>query len=319
MSTELLEQLQIYGEDFDAGLTAVTLDDLENVLLKPVGTGAVRPLQHRQSQTGPLRGWAYALATAAAVLVLVGGVALLLQVTGAETPVADTVVPTTLTDSTPTTVAEQELTNLPGSCDAASTWSRVCDEAAGFDRAVMWSVTAGGPGLVAVGVGGSNAAVWTSVDGVTWSRVPHDETLFGRGGVQAMQGVTSGGPGLVAVGRDGPVGSLDAAVWTSPDGITWSRVPHDETVFRGAGITSVTKGGPGFIAVGWAGLDAAAWTSPDGITWSRVPHDETIFGGQRENEISSVVAFGSKIVAVGDSGGDGDRDAAVWIATVEAP
>ena len=82
----------------------------------------------------------------------------------------------------------------------------------------------------------------------------------------------------------------------------------------------MTKGGPGFIAVGWAGLDAAAWTSPDGVTWSRVPHDETIFGGQPEDEISSVVAFGSKIVAVGASGEDAVRRvAAVWIATVEGP
>lgn len=108
-------------------------------------------------------------------------------------------------------------------------------------------------------------------------------------------------------------------MWTSPDGITWSQAPHDEAVFRGASISSVAKAGPGFIAVGSVGSDAAAWTSPDGITWFRVPHDETIFGGQPENEMSSVVAFGSEIVAVGDSGEAGDRDAAVRIARVEGP
>ena len=42
------------------------------------------------------------------------------------------------------------------------------------------------------------AAVWTSVDGITWTRVPHDEALFGD---TTMSSVTAGGPGLVAVGE----------------------------------------------------------------------------------------------------------------------
>jgi hypothetical protein len=183
----------------------------------------------------------------------------------------------------------------------------------------MSQVAAGSAGLVAIGHEWSDREepfsppIWNSSDGITWSRVSDDEAVFRGAGISI---VVSGGPGFIAIGSVG----ADAAVWTSPDGITWSRAPHDKAVFRGAGITSVTKGGPGFIAVGWAGLDAAAWTSPDGVTWSRVPHDETIFGGQPEDEISSVVAFGSKIVAVGDSGEAGvRRDAAVWIAKVEGP
>ncbi len=47
------------------------------------------------------------------------------------------------------------------------------------------------------------AAVWTSVDGITWSRVPHDETVFGGGAGYSMGTVTVGGPGLVATGQDG--------------------------------------------------------------------------------------------------------------------
>ncbi len=78
-----------------------------------------------------------------------------------------------------------------------------------------------------------------------WSRVPHDETVFGGLEEQInMWSVTVGGPGLVAVGSDGP----DAAVWTSPDGITWSQVPHDAAVFGGE-MNSVTVGGPGLVAV----------------------------------------------------------------------
>ncbi len=124
----------------------------------------------------------------------------------------------------------------------------VHDEGA-FADAQMASVTAGGPGLVAVGIDSNGTfrtktLVWISPDGLRWSRVPHDEAVFGEA---TMFSVTAGGPGLVAVGfgRD-----RSAAVLTSPDGVVWSRVPHDEAVFGGGVMWSVTVGGPGFVAVG---------------------------------------------------------------------
>jgi hypothetical protein len=110
--------------------------------------------------------------------------------------------------------------------------------------------------------------VWTSPDGITWSRVHDDEAVFGGERDQVMVSVTVGGPGLVAVGSDGSGGDEDAAVWTSPDGFTWSRVPHDEAVFGGEGdqvILSVTIGGPGLAAVGrevsGGDSDAAVWVA----------------------------------------------------------
>jgi hypothetical protein len=234
----------------------------------------------------------------------------------------------------------------------------------------MASVTAGGPGLVAVGwdlvgFGNANAAVWTSPDGVSWSRVPHDEEVFGGQSYQTMLGVTAGGPGLVAVGEDrsrdfddgdvavwtsidgitwfrvphdeavlgagqvtsvtsadsglvvavgneGSDGGDDAAVWTSVDGITWFRVPHDEAVFGRAGMQSVTVGGPGFVAVGTAGSGddphPAVWTSVDGFTWFRVPHDEAVFGGAGGQVMESVTARGQGLVAVGSD----EEAGAVW-------
>ena len=193
------------------------------------------------------------------------------------------------------------------------TWSRVSDDEAvlgGEGEQLMFGVTAGGPGLVAVGYDGpggdEDAAVWTSPDGITWSRVPHDETLLGGEDDQVMWSVTAGGPGLVAVGYDGSAGDADAAVWTSPDGITWSRVSHDEAVMGGDGFVvmlSVTARGPGLVAVGSAQSggdeDAAVWTSPDGTTWSRVPHDESVFGGERRQKMWSVTEGGPGLVAVG--------------------
>ncbi len=188
------------------------------------------------------RGLWVAVAAAAVTLLLFGLIPLL--VTGNDPPVADTVVPTTLGEVAPIT----------------PTWSRVL-AGEGIGYGTMSSVTVGGPGLVAVGSAANDGAVWTSPDGIIWSRVPHDEAVFGGGGVQGMSSVTAGGPGLVAVGWDGLGGDDNAAVWTSPDGIIWSRVPHDEAAFgeaEGAGMLSVTFGGPGLVAVG---NNAVVWVA----------------------------------------------------------
>jgi len=71
-------------------------------------------------------------------------------------------------------------------------------------------VTVGGPGLVAVGSDGDAAAVWTSPDGITWSRVPNTNLTFGAGGISS---VTFGGPGLVTVGASDSEDDVHAAVW----------------------------------------------------------------------------------------------------------
>jgi hypothetical protein len=175
----------------------------------------------------------------------------------------------------------------------------------------MFGVTAGGPGLVAVGwmddsVDDVDAAVWTSVDGITWTRVPHDEAVFGGALNQHMTDVTVGGPGLVVVGDEGN-GAIDhsgdqvPAVWTSVDGFKWSRVPP-ETMPTGEAsnsMVSVTTGGPGLVAVGrgWPPNNAAVWTSADGLTWSRIPHDEEVFRGI----MLDVTVGGPGLVAVGES------------------
>jgi hypothetical protein len=192
------------------------------------------------------------------------------------------------------------------------TWSRVPHDEAVFGEAHITSVTAGRLGLVAVGWDGhphgeeSNAVVWTSVDGLTWSRVAHDESIFGEVTGAWMWSVAIGGPGLVAVGEAGRAENSGAAVWTSVDGLTWSRVPHDKAVFGGAMMRSVTAGGPGLVAVGQADDDAVVWTSVDGLTWSRVPPNEAVFGG--DAGMGSVTVGVPGLVAVGwDASG-----AAVW-------
>lgn len=179
----------------------------------------------------------------------------------------------------------------------------------------MISVTAGGPGLVAVGSDQTDAVVWTSLDGLAWSRVPHNEAVFGGTANSTMLSVTVGGPGLVAVGEASPDGNRDArtssigvaAVWTSPDGLTWTRVPHDDSIFGGNGalsMESVTAGRNALVAVGRDTRGAGIWHSPDGSTWRRIPED----AATSEGAMLGVVATKTGYVTVGWAGGG----AAIW-------
>ena len=62
-----------------------------------------------------------------------------------------------------------------------------------------------------------------------------------------MLDIAVGGPGLVAVGEDSDAGLAQTAVWTSVDGISWSRVallPPGEGAFSGA-LRGIVSGGPG--------------------------------------------------------------------------
>jgi hypothetical protein len=205
-------------------------------------------------------------------------------------------------------------------------WSRVPQDEALFGGVGPNDVISGAMGFVAVGEVESAAAVWTSADGSIWSRVPHDEAVFGLrlGDGNGMTGVTMGGPGLVAVGSDGlnsdaPTGQARAVVWTSIDGLVWSRVSHDEAVFGGEGdqgMFDVTVGGPGLVAVGENDHGAPVWTSTDGIVWSQVPDDESVFSGP-DVRIFDVISDGNGLVAVGESSQGGavwaSRDGITWV------
>ena len=169
----------------------------------------------------------------------------------------------------------------------------------GPPRAHTHAVTAGGPGLVAVGAYDAfddKADIWTSADGRTWSRVPGEQL-----GPGVINDVTTGGPGLVAVGN-GKARRFQGAVWTSRDGLTWSRAPHDP-VFDGASIAAIGAGGPGLVAVGNRNR---AWFSSDGLTWelaSVPPVPTDVYPGDNGRTpqvyMTDVAAAGDRLVAVG--------------------
>lgn len=167
---------------------------------------------------------------------------------------------------------------------------------------------AGGPlGFVAVGSSGFEAAVWTSPDARSWTRV-FDEDLS-RDGYYGILGVTAGGPGWVAVGD----GDFDAPVWVSGDGRDWALI-DDEDLLGGemvhADLYDVTAGGPGLVAVGSVGFaggtgetaqQAAIWVSEDGLDWQRLPNGS--FTGDRVFEGVTADPASDRLIAFGTPGG----------------
>jgi hypothetical protein len=124
------------------------------------------------------------------------------------------------------------------------------------------SITAGGPGFVAVGSSGRSTPqgrVWTSQDGRSWSAQP-DATFAGH----RLDIVVRAGQTLYAFG--------DSRIWSSPDGATWSLLPPPEL---GGAIMDVAVSGDTMIAVFEVvdeeeNFSAAVWRSNDGTAWQRV-------------------------------------------------
>jgi len=153
--------------------------------------------------------------------------------------------------------------------DDGYSWDTVSSEAfAGLDLQNILGVVAGGPGFVAVGDDGSNAGVWVSVDGYEWTRV-EDEDLLALDDINvSMYDVAVAGPGLVAVGSAGLFDGdgVTGAVWISPDGYQWERLPRDmfDAESGDSGFQSMTVHPTTGRIIAWG---SEMWTSPDGRQW----------------------------------------------------
>ncbi len=123
-------------------------------------------------------------------------------------------------------------------------------------------------GFVAVGedIAGDTGRVWTSRDGRAWTLVP-SQPIFGRPGIQVrMYDVTDSPSGVLVGGTiNAGVQYGEAAIWTSPDGLAWSRTP-DGPEFLDNEITASTRWNDRVVAVGDRGApdayQATTWLSP---------------------------------------------------------
>jgi hypothetical protein len=166
-------------------------------------------------------------------------------------------------------------------------WNQVAEDSATFADAYLTAITETDQGLVIVGVLAQDRAetgfgVWTSPDGITWTKRVVDASFPGPMG---LLDVTEGTPGVLTA-------DVSGGLWLSPDGVTWQDVADPD--FR---VRSLAPRGDGFVAVGNscddAGCTTAVWTSPDGITWNRETPEPGFFDGQ----MTTVRAVGPGLVA----------------------
>ena len=187
-----------------------------------------------------------------------------------------------------TSIAAMAATSFSSCCGSNSVRYKAL--AAGSSRVVAVGMLSDASGLL---LGASTAS---SADGLTWAVEPTVGPLAGA----SMVGVAAGRPGFVAVGST----SGTAAVWTSPDGITWTSVPR--AVSSSGSLADVAANTSVFVAVGRDGTRAASWTSADGRTWSEAPVAPQLAAASMER----VVWTGATFVALGrtDAG-----DGAAWV------
>ena len=174
---------------------------------------------------------------------------------------------------------------------ATGCWSRTltCTMSTGYLRSSRWAADSS-PSVT------TGRSIVTSTDGIEWT--PADTP----GDVEEAR-VIRGGPGLIVFGHstteDRP------AVWTSPDGETWTPVedPDGELGGPNTSISSIVAGGPGFVAAGSFHDKPAAWTSPDGLEWALAQELSSTSGW-----VNTVVQHGSGFIAEGNLKSDGPTD-----------
>lgn len=286
------------------------------------------------------------------------------------TPTVDPVQPLGLcSDTTSTATSATSTTAAPTTTANTSTASGSTPGSASITPtlvAVGWSTRTGSPptstrpptttttiplvgssaGTAGQEADGTEAASWSTTNGVTWSR----STVSPRPGVgseEEMVGCAATPDGFVAWGQaTGPTGS-QPALWTSTDGQSWTRVlpagrRHTTRVPLGPGgpWTSLAVSGSDWLAVGgdpptelalpadpaWSTTAAdpltaraattaygsgGVWLSTDsGAHWQLLSADRAPWSGAQLSTTVATWAGPSPVVA-GDDGGA----LAVWVGT----
>ncbi|MEU5876602.1 hypothetical protein [Spirillospora sp. NPDC047279] len=193
--------------------------------------------------------------------------------------------------------------------------------AVSVERAVLDLHTAAGK-TIAVGSTNGRAAVWTTADGVAWTRA--ETKGLGTNSKQRLTKVTHGTQGWLAIGTEGG----RPLIATSADGASWRRV--DPSAFapqngRTVTLTGVTSGPKGHVIVGrddsgTRASSALAWHSTDMGIWTPAKPAGLVFRANVSRAMANVTATPTGYVAVGSTSTRGAAAPAnsrpgVWVST----
>lgn len=91
--------------------------------------------------------------------------------------------------------------------------------------------------------------------------------------------------------------AIGGVVWTSGDGLTWTRESGTPAFEAGDRVTALVRTASGFVAVGSGPGGAVVWSSPDGRGWQRTPAGRSGLAGAVRLE--RLAAIGDTLVAQG--------------------
>ena len=180
-------------------------------------------------------------------------------------------------------------------------------------------IAASGKTLVAIGSQVSDGLVrqqfFTSADGGASWRLAPVRAPGGQPPLGYPAARVAGGPGgWVAVGPQ--------AIWTSPDGLSWTlTATHGIPLRPGDQMWVLNSAGRGFAAAGMTtagGVSRAVlWTSRDGLTWQRRTAAQIGLAGPGETvqAISYITSRGDATVISGGVAGGGATYSGVWLST----
>ena len=182
------------------------------------------------------------------------------------------------------------------------------------DDSEMTLLSSGPLGLVGAGTAQGRVAMWYSTDGRSWTRLSGAEQLIGAADdphIDTLLATTD--EGVFAAGWDHSGSSIQAALWSSGDGIHWRQVQQAGPQFGGPGdhlITGLAQlqsepsvSGTGLVAVGgtWTGSrwTPSSWISPNGVSWSR-PSTTFALGARPQADASDAIA--RAVIAIPSTG-----------------
>ncbi|MDQ6838310.1 MAG: glycoside hydrolase, partial [Actinomycetota bacterium] len=207
------------------------------------------------------------------------------------------------------------------------TWSPTnpLDAIAGAGIEDPHGVCAGPQSVVAVGSAitsgpGRQALAWSSSDGVHWQAGTVNPTPDPSAD-ESMQSCITTGNGYIAFGStQGADGSIDAAVWYSNNGATWTRQTVDAFAGSGLGpIKDLAVGGTTWLAVsgnddhgGASDRNLGVWRTTDaGSSWQRIDTTGAPWTASQTASVDRVALNGPNAVVAGQI----DGRLAVWLGT----
>jgi hypothetical protein len=139
--------------------------------------------------------------------------------------------------------------------------------------------------------GKSPYQIWSSVDGINWSQSEFDSLPLSKGCSLSMYSALAYKNKMWLIGgRTQPY--LKDDVWTSSDGLSWTRTARRKVMKDGPAIVFKDKM---WVFSGFTKENHLVWCSEDGVVWKQ--SEESNFPGHRNG--CGVVDFDGKIWLIG--------------------